>query len=113
MDAILSMLGLAQKAGRIASGEFATEKAVRSGRANLILLTEDASANTQKKITDMAAYYELPLIIYGNKADVGRSIGKGERSMLAVLDAGFAASLEKKWKAFRTLQAEERSDTGR
>ena len=54
MDAILSMLGLAQKAGRIASGEFATEKAVRSGRANLILLTEDASANTQKKITDMA-----------------------------------------------------------
>ena len=30
---ILNMIGLAQKAGKVASGEFSTEKAVKTGKA--------------------------------------------------------------------------------
>ena len=43
------MLGLAMKAGKVSSGEFATEQAVKSGSAYLVILAETASANTQKK----------------------------------------------------------------
>lgn len=32
-DKALAMIGLAQKAGKIVSGEFATEKAVKTGKA--------------------------------------------------------------------------------
>ena len=34
----LSLLGLAAKAGRVVSGEFATEKAVKAGKARLVLV---------------------------------------------------------------------------
>ena len=40
---VLSMLGLAAKAGKVASGEFSTEKEVKSGNACLVIVAEDAS----------------------------------------------------------------------
>ena len=54
----LSLLGLAAKAGKVVSGEFATENAVKSGKAFLVLTAEDASNNTRKKFNDMCTYYE-------------------------------------------------------
>ena len=45
---ILNLLGLATKAGKIASGEFAAEKAVKSGKAHLVIVSEEASDNTRK-----------------------------------------------------------------
>ena len=50
---ILSGLGLAQKAGCIASGEFAVEKAVKGGLAHVVIVAEDASDNTKKKMRNM------------------------------------------------------------
>lgn len=44
---VLSMLGLAAKAGKVASGEFSTEKEVKSGNACLVIVAEDASDNTK------------------------------------------------------------------
>lgn len=46
----MSLLGLAQKAGKIVSGELAVEKAVRSGKAKLIVVAADGSDNTKKPI---------------------------------------------------------------
>ena len=43
----LSLLGLAMKAGKVVSGEFATEKAVKGKTAFLVLIAEDASENTR------------------------------------------------------------------
>ena len=42
-DRVLSMLGIAAKAGSVASGEFSTEKAVKEGKAYLVIVAEDAS----------------------------------------------------------------------
>ena len=42
-DKALAMIGLAQKAGKIVSGEFATEKAVKTGKAALVIVAGDAS----------------------------------------------------------------------
>ena len=51
-DKVISLLGLAERAGKIASGEFAAEKAVKIGKARLIIVAEDASDNTKKKFSD-------------------------------------------------------------
>ena len=72
---ILSSLGLAQKAGCIASGEYAVEKAVKGGLASLVIVAEDASDNTKKKMKNMTAFYETPLYVYGSKGDLGHCIG--------------------------------------
>ena len=45
---VLSLLGLATKAGKVASGEFSTEKSVKTGKGFLVLVADDASQNTRK-----------------------------------------------------------------
>lgn len=91
----LSMLGLAKRAGKVVSGEFSVEKAVKSGKAYLVIVAEDASANTRKNFTDMCTYYELPLIFTGTKETLGHAIGCELRASAAVTDSGFAQSIEK------------------
>ena len=46
-DKVLSLLGIAARAKRIASGEFQTEHAVKSGEAYLVMVANDASENTK------------------------------------------------------------------
>ncbi len=45
---VMSYLGLATRARKVQSGEFSTEKSVKSGRAALVMVAEDASDNTKK-----------------------------------------------------------------
>ena len=92
---ILSSLGLAQKAGCIASGEYAVEKAVKGGLASVVIVAEDASDNTKKKFSDMCKYYQVPFACYSQKELLGHGIGKEFRASLAVLDGGFAKAIEK------------------
>ena len=92
---LLSMLGLCMKAGKLKSGEFQTEAAVKSGDAFLVILATDASFNTKKKFNDMCTFYETPVIEYETKESLARAIGKEERAMLAVCDEGFAGSIHK------------------
>lgn len=97
-DRILSMLGLAAKAGKVTSGEFSTEKAVKQGTAFLVLVSEEASDNTRKMFRNMCSFYQVPMYIYAPKEALGHAIGKQFRASVAVLDEGFAKSLEKKLK---------------
>ena len=61
-DRILSMLGLAERAGKVASGEFSTERAVKSQRAFLVIVSTDASENTKKMFRDMCSFYQVPML---------------------------------------------------
>lgn len=92
----LSLLGLAQKAGKIADGEFSTEKAVKEKRALLVIVSSEASDNTKKKFRNMCEYYKVPLYVYGAKVELGAAIGKEFRASLAVLDDGLAKAIEKR-----------------
>ena len=94
-DRVLSMLGLASRAGAVDSGGFAVEKAVKSMKAELVILSADAQKNTVKQFTNMCEFYKVPLRYYGTKDALGHAIGRGERSSVAVRDKGFAGSLMK------------------
>ncbi len=93
---IFSLLGLAMRAGKVVSGEFSTEKAIKTGKAFLVIVAEDASANTKKSFTDSCTYYQVPLRIYGTKEELGHHIGKQMRASLAVTDEGFGRELARK-----------------
>lgn len=85
-------LGLAMRAGKVVHGE-AVLDAVRSQEAKLVVVAVDASANTRKKVTDKCSHYQIPLMEYGVKDDLGAAIGKESRVVVAVTDAGFARLL--------------------
>lgn len=91
----LNLLGIATKAGKTASGEFMTEKAVKEGRAFLVLVSEEASVNTKKMFTNMCTYYHVPVCFFGKKEELGHSMGKEFRASLAITDEGFAKTLVK------------------
>jgi len=93
---VLSLVGLATKAGKTVSGEFAAEKAVKSGTAYLVIVAADASDNTRKKFKNMCDFYSVPIYFYEDKDTLGHAMGKEFRASLAITDAGFAEGIMKK-----------------
>ena len=101
MNKVLSFLGLACRAGAVVSGEYATEKAVKDGKAKLCVVASDASDNTRKLFHDKCSYYEVPIIELGTKDELGRAIGKEYRASAAVTDKSFAEGLIKKYEELK------------
>lgn len=89
-DKVLQLLSLAQRAGKVKSGEFMTETAVKEGIATLVIVANDASLNTKKNFSDMCFYYKVPIAIYSDKDSLGHFIGKEFRASIAVCDKGFS-----------------------
>ena len=97
-DKVLSLIGLATKAGQTASGEFMTEREVKTGRAALVIVAGDSSDNTKKKFRDMCEFYKVPICFYGDKDTLGHAMGKEFRASLAILDEGFADGIQRELK---------------
>ena len=89
---ILSLLGIATKAGKLVSGEYLVEKAVKEMKAYLVVIAEDASDNTKKHFSDMCQYRNIPIRFFGTKEEIGKTY----RASIAVTDEGFAKSILKK-----------------
>lgn len=92
---IMNLLSMAQRANKIASGDFAVNKAVESGKVFLMLVAEDAAEETKKKYQSMADYRHLKLYYLFDREELGHCIGKEYRAVAAVLDKGFADALVK------------------
>ena len=89
---VLSLIGLATKAGKTVSGEFSTEKSVKTGKGLLVIVAEDASEN---KFRNMCSFYEVPIFFFSDKESLGRAMGKEYRACLAVQDENFAKAIMK------------------
>ena len=90
---IYSLLGLCKKAGFAQGGEFLTEKAVKSFKSSLILVADDASANTKKNFSDMCSFYKVPFYTFGTKDELGHSIGTEFRASVTINNAGMAKKI--------------------
>jgi ribosomal protein L7Ae-like RNA K-turn-binding protein len=90
---VIGLLGMAQKAGKIVSGDVAVEQAVKSGKAKLILVAADASDNTRKYYFDKAKYYQIACLETLSKDQIGMAIGKPSRAGLAIVDNGFSKAI--------------------
>jgi len=91
-----SMISLANKAGKLVSGEDAVRNSIRSGKVKLAIVAEDASDNTKKRFINSAAFYNTAIVTWGLKEELGSCIGKNERSVLGITDDNFSKSLEEK-----------------
>lgn len=95
---VLSFLGLSMKAGKLLSGEFSVEQAVKANKAFIVIVAEDASENTKKLFRDKCTFYNIPEYEYGTKEQLGRAIGKEIRASVAVTDSGLANKIEQELK---------------
>lgn len=95
-DPVLQLLGLAQKAGGVKSGEFMTETTIKEGKSFLCIVAEDASDNTKKEFKDMCEYYKVPYLVYGKKETLGHAIGKEFRASLCITNEALATGIKDK-----------------
>ena len=91
---IYSFIGLARKAGAISPGESLSAQAVKCGKAYLVLITQDASENTRKKIETALYGTDIPALQFGNKADLGKILGRTFFSVIAITDKSFAGRIK-------------------
>ncbi len=90
MNKVYSFLGLAQRAGKLVSGEQAVESEVRKGRVIFMIIASNASKNTRTKFMSLAHNYNIKCQIYGNKEELGTAIGKSRRAVIGIVDRNFA-----------------------
>lgn len=90
---IYSMISLCARAGRLCSGNFSVERAVKDGSACVVIVAEDASGNTKKLFNQKCNYYDIPYYEYGTKETLGKYCGNEMRTSIAIMDEGFAKQI--------------------
>jgi ribosomal protein L7Ae-like RNA K-turn-binding protein len=89
---LTSAIGFAMKAGKLVSGDFSVEKAVRAKRAKIALIDSAASANTQEKYRAMSEHAGIML---AEVEELGQWIGKPGRMVAAVTDEQFTTMIKR------------------
>ena len=90
---ILSLLGLARKAGQLVTGEEPVGAACRARRAKLVLVASDAADNTVRRADHFCRTGNAPLLpLPFTKLELGLRLSRGPCAILALTDAGFAAT---------------------
>jgi ribosomal protein L7Ae-like RNA K-turn-binding protein len=95
LKSFYQLLGLSARAGELVMGETLCQKAIRMRKAKLVIISEEASPNTLKKFVNMCKYYKTDYVVVGNKEILGKAVGKGSRTVLAVTDEGLKEALLK------------------
>lgn len=90
---IMNLLGMAQRARRLASGAFAAQQAVQEGQAVFLLIAADAEEESKRRYKSLAEEANIPCAEGLTRETLGRAIGKEYRAAAALLDEGFAKKL--------------------
>ena len=77
-------LGLAKKAGAVRCGTESVREEIRSSKSKLVILAEDASANTKKRVVDCCAHYGVRLYTPAITSEaLGHAVGS--RALIAAV----------------------------
>ncbi|MCR5674287.1 MAG: ribosomal L7Ae/L30e/S12e/Gadd45 family protein [Lachnospiraceae bacterium] len=98
---IYGLLSLCKKAGKCKSGELQLLESIKAEEAKLVLIAQDASENSKKRLRDKCDYRRIPWRMFGDREKLGEAIGVGERAGVAVTDAGFAKAVLERMDAAR------------
>ncbi|CCV65629.1 MAG: ribosomal L7Ae/L30e/S12e/Gadd45 family protein [Paracholeplasma sp.] len=92
---MLKPLGIANSARKLVSGTDFVVDAIRSNKAKLVFLANDASDNTKKKVRDKASFYGVEIIEDFDTNSLSKEIGKKNIKAIAIIDQGFANMFKK------------------
>lgn len=87
---VISYLGFAKKSGNLLSGVNTCTYAMAKGKVKLMILAEDISENSEKKIMKEVRRYNVRHIKYGSSCELSHAAGSSGRSVFALCDKGFA-----------------------
>jgi ribosomal protein L7Ae-like RNA K-turn-binding protein len=90
---LLSLLGIAARAGATVPGTDAVRASAREGKAVLVLLGSDASPTQRRKLVPLLDARGIPYRVGPSRAALGAALGRGPVSAVAVTEPGLARRL--------------------
>ena len=93
-SSILSLLGLACRAGKISRQEGSNLAAIRSGKSMLLFLASDAGKTTGKRYRDKCFFYKVPLVSFCTRAELGQALGISACTAVSINDDRFALRMK-------------------
>lgn len=94
LQKIYSLIGFAQKAGKVSSGTLAVRSSLLK-RACLLIMSNDISGNTRESLIRISEKHKVPWMVLGTKYELGTSVGKAYRVAVTINDQGLADSIIK------------------
>lgn len=85
-------LGMAMRSRKLSLGDGVLEN-IRNKKARLVLISEEASDNTKKKLTDKCHYYQIEYAFIDDNL-LNESIGTSNRKAVAIMEEGFAKMIK-------------------
>ncbi len=85
-------LGLAMRSGQAVLGGGMVLEHIRSGRSGVVLIDEDASDNTRKKLLDACAFRHVRCITVPGGV-ISLACGRADRMAVSVPGGGLAAKI--------------------
>ena len=85
------LIGLATGAGKVITGLELCEKAVKNGKAKLIVLTKETSENSKKVFLNSG----IDIVYLDSKEVLGKCTGKETRSVAVITDMNFSTAVLK------------------
>lgn len=93
---LYSWLGLAQRAGKLISGDGTLEASLRKGEGYLLVIAQDCGKNNFEKYIYLAGREHIPYFFFGTKEELGLALGKSQRVAVLVMDEGLAREVVKR-----------------
>ena len=87
---IYGLLGLAARKGSVTSGSEACLHAIKNNAVGLLILAGDSAHNTRERFIRLSGDIGMGHIVFGSCSELGRRIGKEDRSVLLVTDNNLA-----------------------
>ena len=89
-EALMRIIGLATRAGKIEVGEGKTEDRIKNKKSKLVIVSLDASDNTARKFENLCKGNGIEMIRAGERDVLGKYTGREFAVVLTVSDEGFA-----------------------
>lgn len=90
-DKLAGLLGMATRARKVLFGETAFES-LSSKQASLLLISDDASERTQKKLVNRAEYYNVEFEVVDDLL-LNQATGNATRKYALIIDEGFSKGI--------------------
>jgi ribosomal protein L7Ae-like RNA K-turn-binding protein len=93
VNKVLSLLGLAKRAGKVIVGTDAVISKLQVNDLHLIFIAKDSSLATIDKIEKKAFYYNVRIIKSFTSDEISNAIGSNNNKVIGISDSGFAKAM--------------------
>jgi ribosomal protein L7Ae-like RNA K-turn-binding protein len=107
VDRLTGLLGMARKSSQVVSGGNLVLAALdHPEKLAVVILADDVSAGVADKVVSKARGRDIRCLSFSTKAVLGHLLGRGERSVTALMKGHLAEAFLEEWQKYQQISGE-------